>query len=767
MSVVEEVRQPVPDLDREKQWFSRVTAHIRHDAVLQEQAGQPGVELQIPEEGFYTFLEILNNLPERETQQQKENDRQTVAVAFAIASWAHGEHRRNSGESYIHHPLWVAKYLTQYNVPAAAIAAYILHDVPEDSAEHGHPVYLEDIEWLMPKQDADLCVAIVDGLTKVKGLPNVDEEFVKIYDESTKNSLVLLGKIGDRLHNLVTIDGHKKITKRHEVANETLRALVPIARFFGFRKEARILADRSFVIKKVIEGDKQGLLDLYQTMIEVYTGEKQAEIADFFAPLATKGHFRVSSPGMYELCAIHEKETKHRALPNKDAYWFNLEFAVDRKYCMDERSFVRYTNGFIDDIRFEHSDTINLPEVVGYSSSTNRAVKSTARRLGVDYQVIYTFSDGSSMPLRIRMYPEPLYHQRTTPLSTKYSLTSVDESGFYPIGLSDPNYPEIPLYLPYFPSVHRPLTHQQAKGYATASIESFQQYSSSIDTTDIETYINMMQLGQPDGIQVTGIGSTENIDVYVPEKSTPIDYAIIWLPKGWFRIHEVFINNADEPLTDFTYNLQPGDTIRFTSKASSTIHPSWLSAINTTEQKRQLVIEKLKEKLESLHRKLASDNSEDNFAIYNEFKRALMSEGRKRLMKEITQPIGPVRLNYLLNEGLALSVPADEFLSSIALGNISDEEISRVARAAISFWNKLDKITIRVTDDPKTSGIAKELFAAFDKAGIGLLTYGDDTEPFEEVEAKLTFWVNPQQKNYHKVESVIKSFDWPVHWERK
>ena len=51
-------------------------------------------------------------------------------------------------------------------------------------------------------------------------------------------------KIADRRHNVRTIEGHDKLTKQKEVAMETMRVFVPLAKRLGLTKTAAEFEER-------------------------------------------------------------------------------------------------------------------------------------------------------------------------------------------------------------------------------------------------------------------------------------------------------------------------------------------------------------------------------------------------------------------------------------------------------------------------------------------------------------------------------------------
>jgi hypothetical protein len=74
----------------------------------------------------------------------------------------------------------------------------------------------------------------------------------RVYDDffrfsEVKDNRVLYVKLADRLHNMRTIEGHTPLAKQKEIASETLRFFVPIARYLKLHpieKELQQLASQ-------------------------------------------------------------------------------------------------------------------------------------------------------------------------------------------------------------------------------------------------------------------------------------------------------------------------------------------------------------------------------------------------------------------------------------------------------------------------------------------------------------------------------------------
>ena len=173
-----------------------------------------------------------------------EKDQEEINSAFLYAKKGHQGQKRKSGEEYITHPLHVAIYLAELNFDIETIKAALLHDLVEDT-----DITYQDIKKTFGKEVADL----VDGVTKLDKIKyNSREEakadaIRKMVIAMSKDIRVLILKLADRLHNIETIEFHKKWTQE-KIANETLYVYAPLAHRLGLQTIKHKLEDISFEI---------------------------------------------------------------------------------------------------------------------------------------------------------------------------------------------------------------------------------------------------------------------------------------------------------------------------------------------------------------------------------------------------------------------------------------------------------------------------------------------------------------------------------------
>ena len=167
-----------------------------------------------------------------------------IKKAYLVAKDLHRGQRRNSGEPYIIHPLYVAYYLlTEFQLhDANSIAASLLHDTMEDCGISE--------EFLEKHFNADIA-KLVEGVTKMKDLDFTSKEEKEDYNNYLllkhilQDYRIIYIKLADRLHNMRTLD-YKVEAKRREKSAETLRIFVPLATHVGASIARNELADTSF-----------------------------------------------------------------------------------------------------------------------------------------------------------------------------------------------------------------------------------------------------------------------------------------------------------------------------------------------------------------------------------------------------------------------------------------------------------------------------------------------------------------------------------------
>jgi len=175
---------------------------------------------------------------------------QILETALSYAIKAHEGQTRKSGEPYIVHPILVASLVYAITYDEAMAISALLHDVVEDT-----DASVEDISELFGEDIAHL----VAGLTKIDTIRDSeltsstsDEKLIvsalsfrKLLLASIADVRVLVVKLCDRLHNMLTLDAlpsHKQI----RISEETVVVYAPIAHRLGISFLKNRLEDLSF-----------------------------------------------------------------------------------------------------------------------------------------------------------------------------------------------------------------------------------------------------------------------------------------------------------------------------------------------------------------------------------------------------------------------------------------------------------------------------------------------------------------------------------------
>jgi GTP pyrophosphokinase len=165
-----------------------------------------------------------------------------INKAYITARSAHQHQLRGSGESYINHPIAVAKIVADIGLDDVSLASALLHDAVEDTE-----ITLEEVERNFGKEVA----SIVDGVTKLERLQFDSKEaqqaatMRKMLVAMARDIRVLVIKLADRLHNMRTLAG-MSVEKQQRIAHETLDIYAPLAHRLGMQEMKQQLEDLSF-----------------------------------------------------------------------------------------------------------------------------------------------------------------------------------------------------------------------------------------------------------------------------------------------------------------------------------------------------------------------------------------------------------------------------------------------------------------------------------------------------------------------------------------
>ena len=197
--------------------------------------------------------EVLKGLLDSVRERMPQEDLDKIERAYAMAERAHEGQVRSSGEPYVRHPLEVARIVADLHMDAETVVAALLHDV------------LEDTEVTREQIDAEFgsgVLQLVEGVTKLK--LHVDpgatprekraaesersaETLRKMLLAMAQDIRVMVIKLGDRLHNMRTLDALPEM-RQVRIASETLDIYAPLAARLGIWQLKWQLEDLAFKV---------------------------------------------------------------------------------------------------------------------------------------------------------------------------------------------------------------------------------------------------------------------------------------------------------------------------------------------------------------------------------------------------------------------------------------------------------------------------------------------------------------------------------------
>jgi GTP diphosphokinase / guanosine-3',5'-bis(diphosphate) 3'-diphosphatase len=165
-----------------------------------------------------------------------------IERAYHFAEKSHAGHTRASGLPYLSHPLGVSMILADLRMDSVTIGSGLLHDTVEDcSVTVGQ----------LREEFGEEVALIVDGVTKLGRVEfsrkeeRQAETFRKMLLAMAKDIRVILVKLGDRLHNMRTLE-YLPEHKQQRIAQETMDIYAPLANRLGIHWVKSELEDTAF-----------------------------------------------------------------------------------------------------------------------------------------------------------------------------------------------------------------------------------------------------------------------------------------------------------------------------------------------------------------------------------------------------------------------------------------------------------------------------------------------------------------------------------------
>ena len=184
----------------------------------------------------------IEDVLERLGEQGRPVDANFLHEVCEFSREMHGDQRRRSGEPFMTHPLYVAYILADLHFDETCVAVGLLHDVLEDTLT---------TREVVAERFGEGMAELVDGVTKIGRHAYVRkdqvqaETFRKLILASAKDIRVIVVKLADRLHNLMTLE-HLAPDDRRRISQETLEIYGPTAHRLGMSRVQGELEDLAF-----------------------------------------------------------------------------------------------------------------------------------------------------------------------------------------------------------------------------------------------------------------------------------------------------------------------------------------------------------------------------------------------------------------------------------------------------------------------------------------------------------------------------------------
>ena len=240
----------------------------------------------------------------------KEKNPQRIKSAIDLATKAHSDQFRKSGDPYITHPLAVMKIVEAWGMDEDTIIAAVLHDTIEDTS-----ITLQDIKDQFGEQVAFL----VDGVTKLGNarsgmrdldtyLPSTRDNLLRLLVATGADIRVLIIKLADRLHNLRTLSALPP-DKQKKIAKESLDVFAPLADRLNMGRLRVEMADIAFsYVNPKRYKELSDLIEKYNKSAEKTIQKIQKEVSEALGREKIKFTINGRVKSVYSL---HRKLIKH------------------------------------------------------------------------------------------------------------------------------------------------------------------------------------------------------------------------------------------------------------------------------------------------------------------------------------------------------------------------------------------------------------------------------------------------------------------------
>lgn len=327
--------------------------------------------LDFSHEGNLTIDEIKRRVKAREPEANLD----LLQAAFEFADHHHKNQKRSSGEPYIIHPLNVAATLIKLKTDIDSIIGGILHDVVEDCDVSENEII---------EKFGDEIGQIVIGCTKISKIKfktkeeSQAENFRKMVVAMAKDIRVIIVKLADRMHNMLTLQYVSK-EKQVKKAQETLDIYVPLASRLGINSVKSELEDLClrFLHPEVYYRLAEKIA-MKKSAREAYIKETVATIREKLSEYSIKGEVAGRSKHFYSIYKkMHNRGVDYEQIQDLLAFRIIVNNITECYKCLGiiHSSFTPVPGRF--------KDYIAIPKVNNYQSLHTSVIGPKGERIEI------------------------------------------------------------------------------------------------------------------------------------------------------------------------------------------------------------------------------------------------------------------------------------------------------------------------------------------------------------------------------------------------
>jgi GTP pyrophosphokinase len=458
--------------------------------------------------------------------------------AIDIASAAHINQKRKSGEPYINHPIAVAGVLVSWGMDIDSVIAGVLHDSVEDT-----DITLERIENLFGHDVSFL----VDGVTKVSKarsgmknlenyLPGTKDNLSKLLIAVGQDIRVIIIKLADRLHNMRTLQ-YMPRDKQLKIARESIEVFGPMADRLGMGRVRVEIEELAFSYLDPAEYKR--LKILLKNRLGKSTrklGEVKIEIENEIRKYGIKAEVNGRVKSVYSL---YKKLAKFNGAIDDIYDLMALRVVVEKKE--DCYLVLGILHSIYKPVINRIKDYIATPKPNGYQSLHTTVI--TPNKQIVEFQIrTYEMHEFAERGLAASFH----YNEQ------KKSKDYTEKRGIYTL-----------------PGNLQWITQMQE---VVARLKNDEEISR--DQLNIDLFGNRIFVHSPKG------------DIYnLPEGALPLDFAYLVHSDIGRHAYSFRINGKIHP---FDKPLQNGDIVEVITRKLSSPKPAWKNMVTTTQARNKL-----------------------------------------------------------------------------------------------------------------------------------------------------------------------------------